>query len=66
MVDKIKKHYYWPYYYKEAEQKQYGIAGLQDVTMLQTLSMDIQPGEFVQILNVANSHWVIDHIYNWM
>ena len=27
-------------------QKQYGIAGLQDVTMLQTLSMDVQPGEF--------------------
>ena len=39
-------------------QKQYGIAGLQDVTMLQTLSMDVQQGEFVQILNVANSHWV--------
>ena len=39
-------------------QKQYGIAGLQDVTMLQTLSMDVQPSEFVQILNVANSHWV--------
>ena len=39
-------------------QKQYGIAGLQDVTMLQTLSMDVQPGEYVQILNMANSHWV--------
>ena len=26
--------------------------------MLQILSMDTQPGEFVQILNVANSHWV--------
>ena len=38
--------------------KQYGITGLQDVTMLQTLSMDVQPGEFVQILNVASSHWV--------
>ena len=26
--------------------------------MLQTLSMDVQPSEFVQVLNVANSHWV--------
>ena len=38
-------------------QKQYGIAGLQDVA--QTLSMDVQSDEFVQILNLANSHWVI-------
>ena len=39
--------------------KQYGdrVSGLQDVIKSRTLSMDIEPSEFVQILNKSDSHW---------
>jgi len=38
---------------------QYGIPGLQDVTLSNTLSMDIHLDEqFVQILNKGNCHWL--------
>ena len=39
--------------------KQYGdrVSGLQDVVKLRTLSMDIEPNEFVQILNKSDNHW---------
>ena len=37
---------------------QFGVPGLQDVTLMHTLSMDVQRGEFVQILNVSQTHWI--------
>ena len=38
---------------------QYGIPGLQDVTLSNTLSMDVHLNkQFVQILNKSNSHWL--------
>ena len=39
--------------------KQYGdiVSGLQDVVNSRTLSMDIESGEFVQILNKSDTHW---------
>ena len=39
--------------------KQYGdrVSGLQDVIKSRTLSMDIEPSEFVQILNKSDCHW---------
>ena len=39
--------------------KQYGdrVSGLQDVIKSRTLLMDIEPSEFVQILNKSDCHW---------
>ena len=39
--------------------KQYGdrVSGLQDVVKARTLSMDVEPDEFIQILNKSDSHW---------
>ena len=39
--------------------KQYGesVLGLQDVIKSHTLSMDIEPNEFVHILNKSDGHW---------
>jgi len=34
------------------------IGGLQDTLLGETLSFEIQHGEFVQILNVSQSHWI--------
>ena len=34
------------------------IGGLQDTALAETLSFDIQRGEFVQVLNVSGSHWI--------
>lgn len=38
---------------------QYGdlVSGLQDVTRSRTLTMDVETGEFVQILNKSDCHW---------
>ena len=33
------------------------VSGLQDVVKAQNLSMDVEPNEFVQILNKPDSHW---------
>ena len=39
--------------------KQRCVAGLQDVTLANTLSLEAQVSEeFVQILNVGESHWI--------
>ena len=39
--------------------KQYGdkVSALQNTVKSRTLSMDIEPNEFVQILNKSDSHW---------
>ena len=39
--------------------EQYGsrVFGLQDVVKAKNLSMDVEPNEFVQILNKSDSHW---------
>ena len=34
------------------------IGGLESVSLGQTLAFTIQRGEFVQVLNVSNNHWV--------
>ena len=34
------------------------IGGLQDTALAETLSFDIQRGEFVQVLNVSGCHWI--------
>ena len=34
------------------------IGGLQDSALAETLSFDIQRGEFVQFINVSGSHWI--------
>ena len=36
---------------------QFGDIGLQSVLLLRCLSVDIQQGEFVQVLNKSNNHW---------
>ena len=35
------------------------VSGLQDTCKACTLSMDIKTGEFLQVLNVAASHWIL-------
>ncbi len=35
------------------------VSGLQDVCKTCTLSIDIETAEFVQVLNVADSHWIL-------
>ena len=38
--------------------KKYHVAGLQDLLHQQKFSFQIQTGEFVQILNHGNNHWI--------